>query len=228
MSEITGINSSTVIQHYESKVSIKYNKTEITKGTIDENRENPENVVAEGEGATYEKGDTVQNAGYSINKMSESDRARIVEQMKADAAQRKEQLINLVQKTLSGQISAFGKATGDNIWQMLSGGNFTVDAATKAQAQKDISEDGYWGVKQTSQRLFDFASALAGDDVDQMKKMQEAMGKGFKLATGAWGKDLPSICQQTMDAANRLFEEYYKSKENEESSLQTEDTEKVQ
>lgn len=58
--------------------------------------------------------------------------------------------------------------------------------------------------------------------------MQEAMEKGFKLATGAWGRDLPRICQQTMDAANRLFEEYYKSKENEESSLQTEDTEKVQ
>ena len=57
--------------------------------------------------------------------------------------------------------------------------------------------------------------------------MQEAMGKGFKLATGAWGKDLPSICQQTMDAANRLFEEYYKSKENEERSLQHEETDKT-
>lgn len=46
-------------------------------------------------------------------------------------------------------------------------GDFTVDAATKAQAQKDISEDGYYGVKQTSERLFDFASALAGDDVER-------------------------------------------------------------
>ena len=225
MSEITGIYSNTVIQHYESNVSVNYSKREIKTADTAESKEN---IMAAGEGAIYEKGDNVQNAGYSINKMSESDRARIVEQMKADAAQRKEQLVNLVQKTLAGQISAFGKATGDNIWQMLSGGNFTVDAATKAQAQKDISEDGYWGVKQTSQRLFDFASALAGDDVEQMRKMQEAMGKGFKLATGAWGKDLPSICQQTMDAANRLFEEYYKSKENEESSLQTEDTEKEQ
>ena len=215
MSEITGIYSNSVIQHYESNVSVNYSKTEIkTTDTAESNG----NTMAAGEGATYEKGDTVQNAGYCINKMSESDRARIVEQLKADAAQRKEQLVNLVQKTLAGQISAFGKATGDNIWQMLSGGNFTVDAATKAQARKDISEDGYWGVKQTSQRLFDFASALAGDDVEQMRKMQEAMGKGFKLATGAWGRDLPSICQQTMDAANRLFEEYYKSKEGDQNA----------
>ena len=81
------------------------------------------------------------------------------------------------------------------------------------QAQKDISEDGYYGVKQTSERLFDFASALAGDDVEKMKKMQTAMQKGFKQATGAWGKDLPDICQKTLDAANQKFEDYYKSKE---------------
>ena len=187
------------------------------------------NKIAEEQGVTYEKGSPQASGLYSINKMSKADRSALVDQLKADMESRKSQLIDLVQKTLSGQVDSFGKASDENsIWRTLASGKFTVDAATKAQAQKDISEDGYWGVKQTSQRLFDFASALAGDDVDQMKKMQEAMGKGFKLATGAWGKDLPSICQQTMDAANRLFEEYYKSKENEESSLQTEDTEKVQ
>ena len=88
-----------------------------------------------------------------------------------------------------------------------------TDAATKAQAQNDIDEDGYWGVKQTSQRLFDFACALAGDDVDKMKEMQKAMEKGFKLATQAWGKELPSICSDTINAANNLFEGYYRSKE---------------
>ena len=87
-----------------------------------------------------------------------------------------------------------------------------MDAQTKAQAQEDISEDGYYGIKQTSERLFDFASALAGDDVEQMKKMQAAMQKGFKEATGAWGKELPEICQKTLDAANKKFEEYYNSK----------------
>lgn len=33
--------------------------------------------------------------------------------------------------------------------------------------------------KQISQRLFDFASASAGDDVDKMKEMQKAMEKGL-------------------------------------------------
>ena len=107
---------------------------------------------------------------YSINKMSQTDRTAIVDQLKADAEERKNQMMNLVQKTLTGQVGSFGKASGDDFWRTLASGKFTVDAATKAQAQKDISEDGYWGVKQTSQRLFDFASALAGDDVDKMKE----------------------------------------------------------
>lgn len=97
--------------------------------------------------------------------------------------------------------------------QAKASGDYTVDAATKAQAQKDISEDGYWGVKQTSHRLFDFACALAGDDVDKMKEMQAAVEKGFKQATGAWGRELPSICKDTFDATNKLFDDYYASKE---------------
>ena len=160
----------------------------------------------------YEKGTQTKGASYNINKMSEGERSALVEKMKAETEDRQRQLIDIVQKTLSGQAGAYGKATGDDFWKKLAGGNFTVDAATKAQAQKDIGEDGYWGVKQTSQRLFDFASALAGDDVEKMKKMQAAMEKGYRLATKSWGRDLPGISKDTLDAANQLFDDYYKSK----------------
>ena len=164
-------------------------------------------------GVIYEKGMNTGSSLYSINKMSQSDRSAIVDQLKADAEERKNQMMNLVQKTLSGQVGSFGKASGDDFWRTLASGKFTVDAATKAQAQKDISEDGYWGVKQTSQRLFDFASALAGDDVDKMKEMQAAMEKGFKQATKTWGRELPEISRNTLNAANKLFEDYYASKQ---------------
>ncbi len=166
-------------------------------------------------GVVYERSNQNANEAYSINKMSQADRSALVQRLKADQEQRQQQLTELVQKTLSGQAGAYGKANGNDIWTLLSGGKVNVSAAEKAQAQKDIGEDGYWGVKQTSQRLFDFASALAGDDVEKMKKMQAAMEKGFKLATKSWGKDLPGICGETLDAANKLFDEYYKSKESE-------------
>ena len=167
------------------------------------------------DGAVYEKSESesTKKPTYSINKMSSEDRAALVQQLKADQESRQQNLINIVRQMMTGQATAFSKATGsDDIWKFLAKGDFTVDAQTKAQAQEDISEDGYYGIKQTSERLFDFASALAGDDVEQMKKMQAAMQKGFKEATGAWGKELPEICQKTLDAANKKFEEYYNSK----------------
>ena len=174
------------------------------------NPENKSNDVA----ATYDKSDdSTKKATYSVNKMSAEDRANLVSQLKADQEARQQSLISLVQNTIGKQANAYGIANGgDGMWRFIASGNYTVDAATKAQAQKDISEDGYWGVKQTSQRLFDFASALAGDDVEKMQEMQKAMQKGFKLATKSWGRELPSISSSTLDAANKLFEDYYASK----------------
>lgn len=167
--------------------------------------------------AVYEKSSQESaKAPYSINKMSKEDRVALVKQLKADQESRQNSLTNLVSQMLGKQAGMYGIANGDDsIWKIFANGNFTVDAATKAQAQEDISDDGYWGVKQTSQRLFDFASALAGDDEDKMREMQKAMEKGFKQATAAWGKDLPDISNKTLDAANKLFDEYYKSKQSE-------------
>jgi hypothetical protein len=146
--------------------------------------------------------------------MSSEDRAALVEQLKADQESRQQSLMSLVQSTFTGQASSFSlTVNSDDVWKLFADGNFTVDEAAKKQAQEDISENGYWGITQTSQRLFDFASALAGDDVETMQAMQKAMEKGFAQATKAWGKDLPQISQDTLSAANNLFEEYYKSKE---------------
>lgn len=159
-------------------------------------------------GAVYDK--TTQpekKVTYSINKMSAEDRAALVQKMKQNELDRRSQLSSLVQQMFSKQA---GKS---KLADLFSGENLkNVSATDIAQAKEDVSEDGYWGVKQTSQRLFDFASALAGDDVEKMKEMQAAMEKGFKLATKAWGHDLPSISHDTLDAANKLFDDYYASK----------------
>lgn len=175
------------------------------------------------QGVVYEK--TEQNndksATYSINKMSKEDRDALITQLKEDQANRQESLVSLVKQMMGKQAGVasiadnlLSQSTDDDesMWKFIASGNYTVDAVTKKQAEEDISEDGYWGVKKTSQRLFDFASALAGDDVDKMKEMQEAMEKGFKQATKLWGKELPQISQNTLKAATQLFDDYYASK----------------
>lgn len=164
-------------------------------------------------GAVYEKtpSDSKDKAPYSINKQSAEQRAAIVKQMMADQEKKQNQLVNIVNKMLGEQATKFTEAS-DDFWATLAKGGFSVDAAAKKEAQEAISEDGYYGVKQTSQRIFDFASALAGDDVEKMKEMQAAFEKGFKQATKAWGRDLPDISNQTYDAVNDLFQGYYDSK----------------
>ena len=166
--------------------------------------------------AVYEKSSasaSSNNGTYSINKMSKEDRETLVNKLKADQAAQMESFNKMVMNTVLGQSKSATIAAGsDEMWKFLASGEYTVDAATKAQAQEDISEDGYWGVKQTSQRLFDFASALAGDDEGMMQKMQDAIKQGFKDAGAVWGKDLPDITNNTLDATNKLFDDYFASK----------------
>ncbi|MBR6159294.1 MAG: hypothetical protein IKQ40_03245 [Lachnospiraceae bacterium] len=158
--------------------------------------------------AVYEKSSAPDNkATYSINKMSAEDRAALVQQLKQDQLDRQNQLADIVRKMFSDQAGV------SKLSELFSPENLKdVSQADIDKAKEDISEDGYWGIKQTSQRLFDFASALAGDDPEKMKEMQAAMEKGFKEATGAWGDELPEICKETLSAANKMFDEYYASK----------------
>ena len=50
---------------------------------------------------------------------------------------------------------------------------------------------------------------MAGDDPEKMKKFQAAVEKGFSQAEDAWGGSLPSICGETHEAVNKLFDDYY-------------------
>ena len=165
-------------------------------------------VKAEEAGVVYEKSTGVEKkATYSINKMSAEDRAALVQQLKQDQADRQNQLAQLVQKMFTDQAGV------SKLADLFSPENLKdVSPEDIAKAKEDVAEDGYWGFKQTSQRLFEFASALAGDDPDKMKEMQEAMEKGFKEATAAWGDELPGISKDTLAAANKLFDDYYASK----------------
>ena len=128
----------------------------------------------------------------------------LVNKMKADAEAHAKQLQSIVEKLMSQQGDTFNKANG--IWSVLASGNLKVDAATQAQAQKDIAEDGYWGVEQTSDRIIDFANALTGGDPDKIEEMREAFKKGYKQAEETWGGQLPDISQRTYDAVMEKFD----------------------
>ncbi len=141
----------------------------------------------------------------SDNKTYKQD-PNLISKLKADAEARTSQLQNIVNELLSKQGKTFNIANGTNLKSAFEG--LEVDPQTRAQAQADIGEDGYWGVKQTSQRIFDFAKALSGGDPDKMEDMRKAFEKGFKQATNAWGDELPSISQDTYAAVQKMFDDY--------------------
>jgi len=129
----------------------------------------------------------------------------MIAKLKADADARTAQFKSLVEQLIGKQATTNGKAT--DIWSFLSKGDFTVDAATKEQAQKDIAEDGYWGVEKTSDRIIDFANALTGGDPDKIEEMREAFKKGYKQAEKTWGGELPDISKRTYDAVMKKFDD---------------------
>ena len=130
----------------------------------------------------------------------------LINKLKADAEARTSQLQSLVEKLMMGQGNAIG--TANDMWSFLRTGKFTVDAATKAQAQADIADDGYWGVEQTSSRILDFAKALSGGDPDKLEEMRSAFEKGFKKAEKTWGGKLPEISQKTYEATMKKFDDW--------------------
>jgi len=136
----------------------------------------------------------------------------IIAQLKADAEQRSEQLRSLVESMILKQNKTFhvGTLTDEKMFEMLRKGQLEVSPEVRAQAQKDIAEDGYWGVEQTSERLFSFAKAISGGDVSKAETLIKAMEKGFKQATKSWGDDLPDICQKTLDSATEKIRNWAK------------------
>jgi len=157
---------------------------------------------AEESGVVYEPSKEAQTAS---TKKTYTPDTNLINKLKADADARIAQLRSLVEQMMTKQSTAYGQA--NDIWSFLREGNYTVDPATKAQAQADIAEDGYWGVNQTSDRIIQFANALTGGDPDKIEEMREAFKEGYKQAEKTWGGSLPEISQKTYDAVMKKFDE---------------------
>ena len=192
---VNGINTST-------SAYLKYDTSNTTK----------ENAASKIGSDSNSSKDNVPAAVYESSSESSSYYVKnpaFVEQLKADSHDRITQMRSLVTKMFQHQGIIIGST--DDMWKALASGKFTADTDTIEQAKKDISEDGYWGVAQTSDRIFSFATSLAGGDEAQMQKMKEAVEKGFSEATKSWGKDLPGISTDTHDAVMKKFDDWFTS-----------------
>lgn len=173
--------------------------------TTYESRNTAKSHSTNGKSYKYDNQTNVNNDAtvvYQKEKASKTsyktDRAT-VDRMIAEAERSAQTLRDLVERMLLKQGETLQEAT--DIYALLREGKLPVDPETRAQAQKDIAEDGYWGVEQTSDRLVSFAKALTGGDPSKADDMIAAVKKGFESATRAWGDELPELCKKTLEAA---------------------------
>lgn len=163
------------------------------------------NTAQDTKAAVFERSDPVPEKNLIYTR----DTAKLNE-IKSQAEQKYASLKTLVERLFSSQYIRYGQSEGlgfDEIMQKYDGNlkefysNLQVDDATRRSAQKDIAEDGYWGVKQTAQRLVDFAISLSGGDKSKLSELKAAIEKGFAAAEKSWGGALPDISYRTREAA---------------------------
>ena len=85
---------------------------------------------------------------------------------------------------------------------------FTIDSdrsvdfntMTPEEARELISEDGYFGIEKTSDRIVEFAISSAGNDPAKLDQIKAAVLDGFRQAEEAFGGVLADISYDTLDA----------------------------
>lgn len=155
----------------------------------------------------YESKKTSEDQVQISDRTSDTQKAAINESLKSD----RESLVAQIKKFMSENLRKQGITSmtveDDGMWLQIASGNYIVDADTRAKAQADIAEDGYWGVKQTSQRIFDFIKALVGDDKDIADMLLGVWEKSYSDAIKYWGKT-PDITKQTYNAVIEMIENW--------------------
>ena len=119
-------------------------------------------------------------------------------------------LRGLVTSMLKEQGIDFKVANGDQ--------ETDISEITQAEATELIADDGYFGVDQTSDRIVDFAIAIAGGDPTRLDAIKEGVEKGFNEALDAFGGWLPDISYDTYDAVMNKLDTWADSNSSEQVS----------
>lgn len=133
----------------------------------------------------------------------------------SSGTQENRQFTAMICKTLGYQANTYASANatpmvdGSGIWHFMTSGNYVVDLSTRDSAQQALDEDGNFGVRRTSERLFSFASSLSGNDPAKMHSLEESIESGFAEAEQTFGQKLPSVCSDTVSAVRQLFDQYF-------------------
>ena len=76
-----------------------------------------------------------------------------------------------------------------------------IASLSKEEATELVSEEGFFGIGQTSTRIAEFVLMGAGSDEQKLRDGRSGVIQGFKEAEAMWGGKLPDIAYETLDKA---------------------------
>ena len=115
---------------------------------------------------------------------------------------------------LTGSTPSSGQ-NGQAFWAMAANNNnanFGVDKATQAKAQELTGEDGYFGIKKTTDRIVEFAKALAGSGASEktIENLRKGVQQGFDYVADLFGgfDKLPQLSKDTYTSVMKEFDSW--------------------
>lgn len=204
MSGVGNVQSSPVAVNTQPNAAVNNNQSNTSNAANSQDNSNTTVVAADEYAGSAAKTETGNYNSKGKKSNFTVDRAAIQE-MKADLKNNIgafKAMANGIAKN-SGVGELFGKNSTDADWakfvEGVATGQIKVTQQQSEEAKKAISDDGYWGVEKTSERIVEFAKSISGGDTAQFDKLMSAIDKGFGAAKDAWGKDMPDITKQTYD-----------------------------
>lgn len=101
---------------------------------------------------------------------------------------------------LRGLVRSIFETQGIDLTIPTGDGELKLDEISQEEAAGLVSEDGYFGIEQTSDRIVDFAIGVAGGDPTRIDAIKAGVEQGFNEALEAFGGWLPDISYDTYDA----------------------------
>ncbi len=120
-----------------------------------------------------------------------------------------------INKTIKDYVVNLLKQQGIEVKFAIDPENEIDFTAMSAEEARDlVSEDGYFGVNKTSDRIVRFATGIWGNDSTRVEDIKDAVMEGFKQAEKAFGGTLPDISYDTIDAVIEKLDSWASDDEN--------------
>ncbi len=98
------------------------------------------------------------------------------------------------------------------------------------EAKDLVSDQGFFGVAETSKRVSSFVINLAGDNVEALHEVRRGVIQGFEEAEKMWGGTLPEISYQTQKETLTIIDEKISEllKTDSQKELEAQDTAEIE